>query len=83
MYFSAQKCAQNVIAHCPVRGRLALAIVPVIASLVPTACAYEGLGVNRYAAFSARGDGTIATATRLHQPPLSPTTRHWHRWVGT
>lgn len=83
MYSKAQKCTQKVIAHCPVRGQLALAIVAVVASLVPTACAYEGLGVNRYAAFSARGDGTIATATPsapaaaiTYNPTLAPLGGH-------
>jgi Cu-Zn family superoxide dismutase len=63
MYSSAEKCAQNVIIHWAVRRRRVLAIVAVVAALVPTACAYQGLGVNRYAAFGVRGDGTIAAAT--------------------
>lgn len=63
VYSSVQKCAQNVIVHRAVPRRLALVVVAVIAALMPTACAYHGIGVNRYAAFSSRGDGTIAAAT--------------------
>ena len=83
MYSDGENCAQNVIVHCAVPRRLALAVVAVVAALVSTACAYEGLGVNRYAAFSARGDGTIAAATPsapataiTYNPTLAPVGGH-------
>ena len=83
MYSTAEKCAQTVIVHCAVPRRLAFAVVAVVAALVPTACAYEGLGVDRYAAFSARGDGAIAAATPsapaaaiTYNPTLAPIGGH-------
>jgi Cu-Zn family superoxide dismutase len=82
MYSSAEKWAQNVL-HCVVPRRHALAIVAVVAALVPTACAYHGLGVDRYSAFSGHGDGTIATPTPsvpaaavTYNPALAPLGGH-------
>ena len=83
MYSTAEKRAQTVVVHCAVPRRLAFAVVAVVAALVPTACAYEGLGVDRYAAFSARGDGAIAAATPsapaaaiTYNPTLAPIGGH-------
>ena len=82
-YSSPEQCARNVIVHRATLRRRVLAIVAVVAALVPTACAYQGLGVNRYAAFSARGDGTIAEASLsapspaiTYNPALAPVGGH-------
>jgi superoxide dismutase, Cu-Zn family len=83
MHSRGKKWAQRVIAHCAIPRRRALAIVAVVAALVPTACANEGLGVNRYAAFSSRGDGNLATSTPsgtvvavTYNPALAPVGGH-------
>ncbi|MGH3768210.1 MAG: hypothetical protein ACRDS0_32185 [Pseudonocardiaceae bacterium] len=65
-----------MIAHSAVRRRFALAMVAAVTTLVPTACAYEGLGVDKYAAFGVRGDGSIAAASPAtaitYNPALAP-----------
>jgi len=83
VYSIARKCAQKVILRGPAPWRLALATVTVVAALVSTACAYHGLGISRYAAFSSRGDGTLAAANPSAQanavsynPALAPVGAH-------
>ncbi|HET9254132.1 MAG TPA: superoxide dismutase [Pseudonocardiaceae bacterium] len=51
------------------------------ALLLSSACAYSGLGVDRYAAFAVRGDGTLAAAPAAspavtYNPTLAPVGAH-------
>ncbi len=53
-------------------------MIAATALLLPTGCAYQGLGVDRYAAFGVRGGGTIATTNSgivsavTYNPALAP-----------
>src|SRR5262249_31245203 len=60
-----------------IRLRAPLAMIAAGATLLLSGCAYQGLGVDRYAAFAVRGDGTIAappaaSAAITYNPALAP-----------
>jgi superoxide dismutase, Cu-Zn family len=54
-----------------IRRRLPLAMAAALATLVSSACAYHGLGVDRYGAFAVRGDGTISAANATRSPAIT------------